>query len=77
MELYDFVQKLKKQDKIKDIEKQAELDIHINRGLRNIEDVVTSIARKPRQLINFAYELRKLDTKDKYSFEFLNGQVKP
>ena len=63
MELYDFVQKLKKQDKIKDIEKQAELDIHINRGLRNIEDVVTSIARKPRQLINFAYELRKLDTK--------------
>jgi len=45
--------------------------------LRNIEDVVTSIARKPRQLINFAYELRKLDTKNEYSYEFLNGQVKP
>ena len=31
----------------------------------------------PEMLFNFAFELRKQDVSDKYSFEFLNGQVEP
>ena len=46
-------------------------------AMRGIEDTVMAIAKEADQLISFAYELRKQDTEDKYSFEFLNGNVKP
>ena len=29
------------------------------------------------KLINFCYHLRKADVDDKYTFDFLNGQVRP
>ena len=46
--------------------------------MRNIEDIVTAIGKEPKDLIRFAYELRKFDSgSNKYSYEFLNGQIKP
>ena len=36
---------------------------------------MTQLSKNPAQLIRFVYELRKFDTKDVYSYEFLNGQV--
>lgn len=45
--------------------------------MRGIEDTVMAISREPDQLVAFAYELRRQDLSDKYSFEFINGNVKP
>jgi len=59
--LYDTIIDLRNMNKSMNIEQQAELDLHINRGLRSIEDIVTSIGKEPRDLIRFAYELRKYD----------------
>lgn len=35
------------------------------------------MAADPEEILKFAYELRKQDTEDKYSFNILNGQVRP
>ena len=35
------------------------------------------ISKEPDQLVTFAYELRRQDINDKYTFEFINGNVKP
>ena len=35
------------------------------------------MAVDPEEILKFAYELRKQDTEDKYSFNILNGQVRP
>lgn len=60
-----------------DIESQAEMDLHRNKGLRKIEDIVTQINTNVDELINFSYHLRKTDIDDKYSLKFLDGAVKP
>ena len=45
--------------------------------MRGIEDTVMAISKEPDQLVAFAYELRRQDSNDKYSFDFINGNVKP
>ena len=40
---------------------------------RIIEDIVTQIQREPADLTKFAFELRKFDFDDKYTFSLLNG----
>ena len=44
---------------------------------RFTEDMVTQISLDPQKLLAFAYELRKQDGEDRYSYELLNGQVRP
>ena len=51
--------------------------MHKSTALRALEDVVSTIQKNKSDLFCFAFELRKQDTEDKYSFDFLNGQVKP
>lgn len=63
--------------KIDDIEEQAKLDLGLTQAMRGMEDTVMAISKEPDQLVAFAYELRRQDTHDKYSFEFINGNVKP
>lgn len=68
---------LKGQPKINDIEEQAKLDLGLTQAMRGMEDTVMAISKEPDQLVAFAYELRRQDLEDKYSFEFINGNVKP
>lgn len=63
------------QDRDLDINKQAEIDLQSSLRRQNIEDIVTSISRDPNQLFKFVYELRKADSKEKFSFEFMNGNI--
>lgn len=42
-----------------------------------MEDTVTEICYNPSNLAKFSFELRKVDTENKYSSEFLSGQIKP
>ena len=46
-------------------------------GNRRIEDLVTKIGQDEVDFFKFAYELRRLDPSDKYTWEFLNGAVQP
>ena len=78
IKLHDFAKNLlkkKNSDENLNVEQKALVDLGVNRALRNIEEVVTQLQRNPPQLIRFAYELRKYDINDIYSYEFLNGQV--
>lgn len=38
---------------------------------------MTELSKEADELVAFAYELRKQDVNDKYTYDFLNGQVKP
>ena len=40
-------------------------------------DLVTNIAKDLTDLFMFSFELRRQDTKDEYSYDLLNGAVKP
>lgn len=42
-----------------------------------LEDTVQQIGRDASLLTEFAFELRKQDVNDVYSFDFLNGQIWP
>lgn len=42
-----------------------------------IIDTVTEISRDLTELFAFAFELRKVDSDNKYSYDFLNGAVNP
>lgn len=45
---------------------------------RFVEDLIYNLCKKGSNFIfKFAYELRKFDVSDKYSYELLNGQVRP
>lgn len=41
--------------------------------MRTIEDHITQLSRQNAEFYKFAYELRKIDEKNEYSFDFLNG----
>lgn len=49
----------------------------MNNAENCIVDTVTDIAKDFSELFSFAYELRKNDPKNLYSYNFLNGQVNP
>jgi len=42
-----------------------------------IIDTITEISRDLTELFAFSFELRKADSDNKYSYEFLNGAVNP
>ena len=35
------------------------------------------MAAEPDEILKFAFHLRKIDTEDKYSYNILNGQLRP
>lgn len=74
---WDLANSIKKKERLDDVEQQAQRELYINNAFRSIEDVVTDISRDELELCKFCYELRKLDVEDKYTHEFLYGQVKP
>ena len=74
---WNYASSLKKKERLADIEEQAERDLYINLAVRNIEDVVTDLAKDDQHFCEFCYELRQQDPKDEYTYEFLYGQVKP
>ena len=74
---WNYASNLKKKERLPDIEEQAERDLYVNLAVRNIEDVVTDLAKDDQHFCEFCYELRVQDLKDEYTHEFLYGQVKP
>ena len=59
------------------IESKSHRDIWYNDTERFIVDTVSDISKDVSELLKFAYELRKQDAEDKYSYDILNGQVSP
>jgi len=49
----------------------------IRESIMMIEEVVQELSSDAKELVKFAYELRRQDTEDRYSMGFLSGQVKP
>ena len=62
---------------VQDLETKCKFELQYNDSMRNIEDQVTAISHSNLEFYKFAYELRRIDHQNKYTFEFLNGQVKP
>lgn len=77
IELKKTVNEVKGELRSGNVEQKAELDLYVFKADRYIEDTVTEIAQSPENLMKFAYELRKQDIDDEFSYGFLNGQVKP
>ena len=60
-----------------DVEQKAHVDnIRISANGFTV-NVVTGIAKDLTELFAFAYELRKQDTSDEFTYDLLNGPVKP
>ena len=53
------------------------MDSHLNKAGRRIEDLIFNLVSDPVDFMHFAYELRRIDTHNTYSYELLNGQVQP
>lgn len=77
IELQEFLNAQKAEGRSTSIEVQAARDITHSSGESVIVDTVTDIAKDLSELFAFAYELRKSDPKNLYSYDFLNGQVNP
>lgn len=58
-------------------EKQSELQRQIHNAQKAIEDTVVDLSHSFSELVQFAYELRKQDVEDRYTYAFINGQVRP
>lgn len=56
---------------------QATIDLYRSQGERDLEDAVIAMSKNSEQLAAFAHELRVQDQDDKYTKDFLYGQVKP
>lgn len=52
-------------------------DYELNIAKRKIEDFITKLSDDSIEFHKFAFELRKVDPSNHYSFDLLNGQVKP
>ena len=74
--LHEHSNRLKNQSD-DEIESRAEKDLQSIISDRKCEDVVTEIGRDPQDLFRFAYELRKQDYDDQYTWTLMNGQVEP
>lgn len=78
IELYEHSDKLKDyEDQEDDLDIRTEKDYWSSVSDRRIEDVVTMISKDAQDLCRFAFELRKQDRENKYTWEFMNGQVEP
>ena len=71
------MKEIKDQPHADNIEQQTEIDLQFNQASRYIENIVTEISQSPSNFMNFAYELRRQDIDDEFSYDFLNGQVQP
>lgn len=61
-----------------DMDSSAKIDLLNLKISRFIEETVMHVCETgSAELFKFAYELRKFDTQEKYSKDFLNGQVRP
>lgn len=56
-------------------EQNATAQLTLSKISRSIEDIITLIGKNPLNFTKFAYELRKQDVNDTYTYDFLNGQV--
>lgn len=75
--LHDLALDLRSQQKqASDTESHAGFGLMISNIERCTQDVVTQLSYDPGQLCSFAFELRKKDTENRYTYEFLNGQVR-
>ena len=77
MKLRDLTRKISQQARLEDSEMQATIDLYRSRGERDLEDAVIAMSKNSEQLAAFAHELRVQDQDDKYTKDFLYGQVKP
>lgn len=68
---------LKNTSMIKDVEQKAHFDNIRLSADGFICDVITGIAKDLTELFIFSYELRKHDQNDEFTYELLNGAVKP
>ena len=62
---------------VQDLDTKCKFELQFNDSMRSLEDHITSISRSNSEFYKFAYELRKIDIQNQFTFEFLNGQVKP
>ena len=79
VELFEYLQKKSKEiqwDKTLDLEHRCKFKCQHSDALRRLEDHVTELSFEHANFYRFVYELRKFDIDNKYSYEFLNGQVK-
>lgn len=60
-----------------DIDQQSSSELQCSKAERLTEDIVTDISKDQRELLTFAYEMLKTDVDQKFTFDLLNGQVKP
>ena len=75
----DFIKQYNKEkvNQKLDIDTQATNELELNKLKIFIEDCITGLSKQPKELFKFAYELRKADEADQYSYDYLNGQVQP
>lgn len=71
------IHKIRQMKNVKDVEQKAHFDNIRLQAEGFICDLVTSIAKDLTELFQFSYELRKQDQEDQYTYELLNGAVKP
>lgn len=55
------------------VEKQSELQRQVHNAQKAIEDTIIDLSRNFDELVQFAYELRKQDAEDRYTYAFING----
>ena len=71
------IAKIKDLKKTNDVEQKAHFDNVRLQADGFICDLVTNIAKDLTELFMFSFELRKQDVNDEYSYDLLNGAVKP
>lgn len=73
----DIMREAEKSTKKLKAKEKAERDLLFNNAKGVIVTTVTNLNNDPASLMQFAFELRKLDTTDAYSAEFLRGNLMP
>lgn len=77
IKLLDCIESKKNGEKMDDLEEQSAVDHMLSKASRQLEQIVLDLNQDSQQLIKFCYYLRKLDVENKYSFNLLNGYVRP
>lgn len=77
IKMQEKIFEIKNGDIMDNLEEQAAVENMVMKASCQLEQIVMDLSEDTLQLIKFCYHLRKADTEDKYSFEFLNGNVSP
>lgn len=59
------------------IDDRAAIDLFKHNTYQYLTDVITNLGKNYDRLFAFCFELRKQDLNNNYTFDLLNGQVKP